>query len=140
MPFTNLIVASANFTNATSFAAGLHSFAVERNVVFGCLSTHWASLTAWLTQPHVLLLITVWWITFTVVITLFLCLGFGPGGVIAGSLAAGFQAWMYGAFTPAGGIFATMTMLGMLGMLVPAAAAAGAVVASIVTWAVWFVR
>jgi hypothetical protein len=32
----------------------------------------------------VLLLITVWWITFTVVVTLVLCLGFGPSGVVAG--------------------------------------------------------
>lgn len=25
-----------------------------------------------------------WWITFTIVMTIIMCLGFGPGGVIAG--------------------------------------------------------
>ena len=34
-----------------------------------------------------------------------------------GSLAAGFQSFMYGGFTPAGGIFATLTSLAMLGIL-----------------------
>jgi hypothetical protein len=34
--------------------------------------------------PEILLLITVWWITFTIVVTLVLCLGFGPSGVAAG--------------------------------------------------------
>lgn len=37
-------------------------------------------------------------------------------GVI-GSLAAGFQSFMYGGFTPAGGIFAILTSLGMRGIL-----------------------
>jgi len=63
---------------------------------------------------------------------LFICLGlgFGPIGVIGGmllfprifglltllgSLAAGFQSYMYGDFTPAGGIFATLTSMAMLG-------------------------
>lgn len=32
----------------------------------------------------IVILITVWWITFTIIITLVLCLGFGPGGVVAG--------------------------------------------------------
>jgi len=36
------------------------------------------------TPADVLLLITVWWITFTVVVTLVLCLGFGPSGIVAG--------------------------------------------------------
>ena len=65
-----------------------------------------------------------------------LSLGFGPAGVVAGSahfyflvritdiavtgsLAASFQAWMYGGFTPAAGIFATFTSLGMIGLLNP---------------------
>ena len=46
-----------------------------------------------------------------------------------GSLAAAIQAWAYGAFTPAGGIFATLTSLGMVGILAPAVAAVGAAVA-----------
>lgn len=36
-----------------------------------------------------------------------------------GSIAAGFQAWAYGGFTPAGGIFATLTSIGMLGLAQP---------------------
>lgn len=34
-----------------------------------------------------------------------------------GSLAAAFQSFMYGAFTPAGGIFATLTSMGMMGTI-----------------------
>ena len=34
---------------------------------------------------------------------------------LLGSLAAGFQSYMYGDFTPAGGIFATLTSMAMLG-------------------------
>lgn len=49
---------------------------------------------------------------------------------LLGSLAAAFQAWAYGAFTPAGGIFATLTSLGMLGFLAPPVALSGAGVAT----------
>ncbi len=49
---------------------------------------------------------------------------------IAGSIAAGFQAAMYGGFTPAGGIFATLTSRGMSGMLMPAAVIAAIVLAT----------
>jgi hypothetical protein len=54
-----------------------------------------------------------------------------------GSLAAAIQAWAYGAFTPAGGIFATLTSLGMVGMLAPAVAAVGASVATVIVFFVW---
>ena len=37
---------------------------------------------------------------------------------ITGSLATAFQSFMYGAFTPAGGIFAILTSMGMMGTLV----------------------
>jgi hypothetical protein len=33
----------------------------------------------------VLALVMTWWITFTVVVTLCLCLGFGPAGIVAGN-------------------------------------------------------
>jgi hypothetical protein len=68
---------------------------------------------------------------------LVLSLGFGPLGVVAGSTAAGFQAWMYGGFTPAAGIFATLTSLGMLGLMMPAAVAFAASFATIVAFLVW---
>jgi hypothetical protein len=103
----------------------------------------------------ILILIMAWWISFTIVVILILSLGFGPAGVVAGmtmddmiatnaiayisrgSLAAAFQAWMYGGFTPAAGIFATMTSLAMLGLLAPFAAIAGAMAATTITFVVW---
>jgi hypothetical protein len=36
------------------------------------------------------------------------------------SAAAAFQAWMYGGFTPAAGVFPKLTSMGMLGVLMPA--------------------
>jgi hypothetical protein len=52
---------------------------------------------------------------------------------ITGSLAAGFQSWMYGAFTPAGGVFAVLTSIGMMGFFAPPLVAVAVVVASVVT-------
>ena len=56
---------------------------------------------------------------------------------LSGSLAAAFQGLMYGAFTPAGGIFATLTSIAMLGRLMPVAALIGTLVASLVAALVW---
>ena len=75
--------------------------------------------------------------TFTITVTIILSLGFGPSGIVAGSLAAAFQAWMYGGFTPAGGIFATMTSIGMLGLAMPTAALAAVLLATVVTAIAW---
>merc|ERR1712230_92801 len=47
-------------------------------------------------------------------ITILMTMGFGPGGILSGSLAAAFQSWMYGGFTPAAGIFATLTSVAVL--------------------------
>jgi hypothetical protein len=57
--------------------------------------------------------------------------------IYLGSVAAAFQSWMYGGFTPAGGIFATLLSLGMLGFAVPAFAAFAVILATFVAWAVW---
>ncbi|UKZ54061.1 hypothetical protein TrVGV298_007866 [Trichoderma virens] len=62
---------------------------------------------------------------------------FGPVGIGAGTLAAAFQSYMYGAFTPAGGIFATLTSMAMLGTLMPAAAILAAVIATGAAIIVW---
>ncbi len=98
-----------------------------------------------------------WLITFYVVCIIILGLGFGPAGVVAGmrlplltvklchadhgsdagSLAAGFQAYMYGGFTPAGGIFATLTSMAMLGLLMPAVVILAVVLATGVAIIVW---
>lgn len=48
-------------------------------------------------------------------------------------LVAIFQSLMYGAFTPLGGVFATLTRVGMLGRLIPAATITGALMATGVT-------
>lgn len=44
---------------------------------------------------------------------------------------------MYGGFTPAGGLFATLTPPGMLGWEVPAESGIGVMVATIFTTVVW---
>ncbi|KAL5091328.1 hypothetical protein H0G86_009154 [Trichoderma simmonsii] len=95
------------------------------------------TLIEWLSQPQILAIIMAWAITFTAICTLILCLGFGPVGIGAGTLAAAFQSYMYGAFTPAGGIFATLTSMAMLGSLMPAAAILAAVIATGAAILVW---
>ncbi|KAI0851159.1 hypothetical protein F5Y00DRAFT_259700 [Daldinia vernicosa] len=89
------------------------------------------SFAAYIALPHVYWAIIAWAIVFTAVVTLGLSLGFGSEGVIAGSLAAAFQSAMYGGFTPAGGIFASLTSLAMLGLLAPATTAIAAIIALI---------
>lgn len=54
-------------------------------------------------------------------------------------MAAAFQSWMYGAFTPAGGIFATLTSVAMLGTAMPLFAALAAVIATVVATASIFI-
>lgn len=54
-----------------------------------------------------------------------------------GSLAAVFQSYMYGAFTPAGGIFATLTSMGMMGTLMLPQVLGAAISATGVAALVW---
>jgi hypothetical protein len=54
-----------------------------------------------------------------------------------GTLAAVFQSCMYGGFTPAGGIFATLTSMAMLGTMMPAAAFLASIIATGVAVIVW---
>lgn len=110
-----------------------------------------------------LVLIMTWWITFTVVLLLLCAVGFNPVGIGAGmtfsadgittsmgfllgrmthsytkgTLAAAFQSYMYGGFTPAGGIFATLTSLGMLGVLMPLEVGLASLSATAITVIVW---
>ncbi|KAI2637536.1 hypothetical protein GGS21DRAFT_483911 [Xylaria nigripes] len=97
----------------------------------------WASFIAWLSQSHVLAVVLAWVIPFTVLVAIFLAFGFGLGGIVAGMLAPAFQSYMYGGFTPAGGIFATLTSMAMLGVLMPSVVVGAAVVATIVASIVW---
>jgi hypothetical protein len=54
-----------------------------------------------------------------------------------GSLAAAFQSWMYGGFTPAAGIFATLTSVGMLGFATPIFTGVAVVTATLVAVITW---
>lgn len=106
--------------------------------------------------------IVAWAVTFTVVAFIILALGFGPIGVGAsaislpagtnldltayllnilsdtlGTLAAAFQSYMYGGFTPAGGIFATLTSMAMLGTMMPLALLVASSIATVVASIVW---
>ncbi|KAF4547278.1 Hypothetical protein D9617_48g089390 [Elsinoe fawcettii] len=137
----DFLIADWKFLEAPNVTAGAHIFLSARNPVWDYVTNHANNFMSWISRPgeppQILLLITVWWTTFAIVVTIGLCLGFGPSGVVAGSFAAAFQAWAYGAFTPAGGVFATLTSLGMVGVLAPAIATAGASVATITVWIVW---
>ncbi|KAF3760208.1 hypothetical protein M406DRAFT_358542 [Cryphonectria parasitica EP155] len=101
------------------------------------LAEYWANFTAWLSQPHILAVVIAWAVTFTLTCTIIMCLGFGPVGIIAGSAAAAFQSFMYGGFTPAGGLFATLTSMAMVGTLMPWLAAIASVLATFVSAMVW---
>ncbi|KAK3376832.1 hypothetical protein B0T24DRAFT_665702 [Lasiosphaeria ovina] len=105
--------------------------------VWAWLVQHWDEFTLWASQRHVVIAFLAWVITFTVVCIIGLGLGFGPVGVGAGSAAAVFQSWAYGAWTPAGGIFATLTSMAMIGTLAPAIFIAAATAATLVTAIVW---
>ncbi|KAI9765208.1 MAG: hypothetical protein M1840_007700 [Geoglossum simile] len=133
----NLLYGGLNFTHASSFSAGVQQFVTDRSAVGAWIGEHWEEFGAWLERPYVLAVVMAWWITFAVVMVITLSAGFGPSGIVAGSMAAGFQAWMYGAFTPAGGIFATLTSLGMLGLAAPAFVQGASAVATVVSVIVW---
>jgi len=91
-------------------------------------------------QKDVWVLVVVWFIVFWLVMFTLLAIGFGSSGIIAGSLAAGFQSWMYGAFTPAGGVFAVLTSIGMMGFFATPQVVGAVVVASVVTAIVALLR
>ena len=57
---------------------------------------------------------------------------------LRGSRARAYQSKTYGAFTPARGIFATLTSLGMTGNLAPVVVAVGVSVATVVAFVVWW--
>ncbi|KXX81173.1 hypothetical protein MMYC01_201578 [Madurella mycetomatis] len=100
---------------------------------------HWAQPPkAMLILPQdVIIAFLAFVITYCLVCIIILGLGFGPSGVAAGSCAAAFQSVMYGAFTPAGGVFATLTSMAMLGWLMPAALFMALVFATGVAAVVW---
>lgn len=95
----NLLIAGLNFTQAETLSGGLFRFVADRSLALYAVENFvptpswdawWTGVLQWLSRPDVLAAITAWWITFTLVITIILSLGFGPAGVVAGSLAAAF--------------------------------------------------
>ncbi|RYO90502.1 hypothetical protein DL766_004033 [Monosporascus sp. MC13-8B] len=126
MEFINIYESAQAWTNSISLPTEAASFLSN---IKDFLSSAWESLLAYLSLPHVYWALIAFAITFTVLVTLVLSLGFGPGGVVFGSLAAAFQSSMYGGFTPAGGLFATLTSLGMLGFFAPAVTVIAAAIA-----------
>jgi hypothetical protein len=59
---------------------------------------------------------------------------------VKGTIAAAFQSWAYGAFTPAGGVFAALTSIGMMGVFYPPLVIGAVVIASLVTTIVALLR
>ncbi|PHH72743.1 hypothetical protein CDD80_4286 [Ophiocordyceps camponoti-rufipedis] len=94
-------------------------------------------LVDWLSRSHAATSIIIWAATFSIVIFIIPWLGFGPAGIVLGSLAAWFQSFMYGGFTPAGALFAQLTSIAMTGMLFPLALILAAVIATVVVIIVW---
>lgn len=105
-------------------------------------------------KSDVLAVIFAWWITFTITLTIVLGVGFGRLGVgaggapfhhnrgllsilLLGTVAAIFQSMAYGALTPAGGIFATLTSIAMTDRLSLPAVVAAAILATTVAGIVW---
>ena len=81
----------------------LRQCAAGISIAWPSLSEKWAAFSDWLSQPRkpascghqspvqliqrsldVLAIIFAWWITFTIVCTIIMSLGFGPAGIIAG--------------------------------------------------------
>ncbi|KAL5637547.1 hypothetical protein ACGC1H_004088 [Rhizoctonia solani] len=97
----------------------------------------WQGLSEFLLRPDVRNALIVWFIVFWICLLIPLAAGFGPAGVIGGSLAAWFQSVVYGAFTPAGGVFAVMTSVGMLGVACPPVVIPAVIIASLAAWIAW---
>jgi len=104
------------------------------------ITTGMTRFSLWIENPGVWTLVLLWFVIFWAVLLVLFALGFGPAGIIAGSLAAGFQSWMYGAITPAGGVFAVLTSIGMMGIFATPHVIGALVVASLVTGIVALLR
>ncbi|RYP69740.1 hypothetical protein DL771_005942 [Monosporascus sp. 5C6A] len=122
MDFVNIYKSAQVWTNNISLLTEAASFL---STIKNCLSSAWESFRADLSLPHVY-----WALIATPALIMYGKNGFA--NVTQGSLAAAFQSSMYGGFTPAGGLFATLTSLGMLGFLAPAITIIAAVIAFLV--------
>ncbi|PGH11356.1 hypothetical protein AJ80_07147 [Polytolypa hystricis UAMH7299] len=124
------------------YASAVGDWATENIPRYASAVSNWVvsgfeTFGQWLGQPNVYPLLIAFAISFTLITMLLLCLGFGPAGILPGSLAAAFQSWMYGGFTPAGGLFATCTSIAMLGLVMPAVVGVAVVLAGLITFVAW---
>ncbi|KAJ1300661.1 hypothetical protein OPQ81_002309 [Rhizoctonia solani] len=110
---------------------------VTKEHVWEWFTKLWQGLSESLLRPDVRNALIVWFVVFWICVLIPLTLGFGPAGVIGGSLAAWFQSVVYGAFTPAGGLFAVMTSVGMMGVACPPVVIPSAIIASLAAWIAW---
>ncbi|KAF8708099.1 Interferon-induced 6-16 family, partial [Rhizoctonia solani] len=110
---------------------------VSKEHIWEWFTASWQSLSEFLLRPDARSAIIVWFVVFWICVLIPLALGFGPVGVIGGSLAAWFQSVIYGAFTPAGGFFAVMTSVGMMGVACPPVAVPSMIIASLAAWITW---
>ncbi|CAK3991497.1 ifi-6-16 domain-containing [Lecanosticta acicola] len=90
-----ILVAGLNFTSQPDFSSAFAEFAADRNPILDFITRYWsvvldwistasADCVQWVLQPHVYAVIIAWAVTFTIIITIILTLGFGPVGVGAG--------------------------------------------------------
>ncbi|EYE93988.1 uncharacterized protein EURHEDRAFT_103697 [Aspergillus ruber CBS 135680] len=115
---TNMVFSNLFFTGR-SLAKGLwrRTSSLCRRTLsgFNWLKKNFADLVKkalkFLSRPEVIGVIT-----FAVALGILFGLGFGVSGIAAGSAAAAFQSVAFGAFTPAGGIFAGLTSMAMTGL------------------------
>ncbi|KDN44619.1 hypothetical protein RSAG8_05384, partial [Rhizoctonia solani AG-8 WAC10335] len=77
----------------------------------------WNSFCSWISQPHiqkVLIIVAATGVLVAIIVPLIIAIvGFSPAGVVAGSLAAAWQAAVYGGLIPAGCLFALLQSLAM---------------------------
>ncbi|KAI4089545.1 MAG: hypothetical protein LQ339_008538 [Xanthoria mediterranea] len=133
----SMLYTSFNYTHLSDYTSRITHFLADRSI-FALMSDWTYDFGAWLSQPYFLAIVMAWWITFIVVLLLLsIFLGFNPVGIGGGTFAAAFQSCMYGGFTPAGGVFATLTSLGMLGWMIPVHTGVSAVFATAVALVVW---
>ncbi|KAJ5869364.1 hypothetical protein N7455_004305 [Penicillium solitum] len=89
----DIFIASSNFTPATTFGIGLHRFVADGSLAITAVDRlwdHWSTnILQWLSRPDIFAATTAWWIAFTLVMALFMFLGFGPVGIIAGLMIFG---------------------------------------------------
>ncbi|KAF8761381.1 Interferon-induced 6-16 family [Rhizoctonia solani] len=92
---------------------------VSKEHIWEWFTASWQSLSEFLLRPDARNAIIVWFVVFWICVLIPLALGFGPVGVIGGSLAAWFQS-VFMELSLRGGFFAVMTSCWDDGCCLPA--------------------